>query len=117
MRMAYVGSTAGTTLMNPPMMVGPAAIGGRFAANSTSIAAGSRLWIYNSSDTSTAWMNAGYFTDGARLGMRPGDLLVGVSWSTESSTGVVFVGGVLGTTLSTAGWNLSTGGTVTSTFT
>lgn len=112
--MSYNGSTA--TSPNPPRALFPN-IGHPLAANSTSIAKRSgQLWYYNSSDTSTAWMNAGYFTDGKRLGMQLGDVLFGLSWSTDSSTGHITVFGNLVTTNSTAGWNLSTGGTVTSTF-
>lgn len=111
--MSYNGTTSATP--NPPIEIA-GALGGPLAANSTSVAAGRRLWYYNSSDASTAWQNAGYFTDGANLGFRNGDGLMGISWSTESSTGHVFVLGALVTTNSTAGWNLSTGGSMTSTF-
>ena len=112
--MSYNGSTASSP--NPPRALFPN-IGHPLAANSTDIAKRSgQLWYYNSSDASTVWMNAGYFTDGKRLGMQLGDILFGLSWSTQSSTGHVTVYGALVTTNSTAGWNLSTGGTVTSTF-
>lgn len=112
--MAYSGSTASSP--NPPRVLLPN-MGHPLAANSTSVAKRSgQVWFYNSSDTSTAWMNAGYFTDGKELGMQIGDLLMGLSWSTQSATGFITVYGALVTTNSTAGWNLSTGGTVTSTF-
>lgn len=112
--MSYSGSTASSP--NPPRVLFPA-MGYPLAANSTSIAKRSgQLWFYNSSDTSTAWMDVGYFTDGKNLGMQPGDALLGISWSTQSSTGHIFVSGILTSTNSTAGFNLSTGGSVTSTF-
>lgn len=112
--MAYNGSTASSP--NPPRLLVPA-MSGPLAMSSTSIARrGSQLWIYNSSDGTTVWENAGYFTDGKALGMQLGDILMGLSWSTESSTGHITVYGALVTTNSTAGWNLSTGGTMTSTF-
>lgn len=112
--MAYNGTTA--TTPNPPRCIFPA-MGFPLAANSTSIGQrAGQLWYYNSSDGTTVWQNAGYFTDGKSLGMKLGDMLFGLSWSTESSTGHVTVMGALVTTQSTAGWNLSTGGTVTSTF-
>lgn len=114
MGMSYSGSTASSP--NPPRLQVPA-MSGPLAASSTSIARrGSQLWTYNTSDASTALMGAGYFTDGKALGMQLGDVLNAVCWSTESSTGIVMVTGVLVTTNSTAGWNLSTGGTLTSTF-
>jgi hypothetical protein len=100
---------------NPPRLMIPA-MGGPLAANSTSVAAGGAFWHYNTSDGSTLMEGAGYFTNGKDLGMRNGDVLFAVSRSTESDTGHIMVIGVLGTTLSTAGWNLSTDGTLTSTF-
>lgn len=112
--MSYSGSTASSP--NPPRVLVPA-MSGPLAANSTSIAnRRGQVWFYNSSDVSTAWMNAGYFTDGKQLGMNNGDLLFGLSWTTQSSTGHITVFGALVTTDSSAGWNLSTGGAMTSTF-
>lgn len=112
--MSYSGSTASSP--NPPRLLVPA-MSGPLAANSTSIARrGSQLWIYNTSDGTTALENAAYFTDGKNLGMQLGDMLMGLAWSTESSTGHISFLGALVTTNSTAGWNLSTGGTITSTF-
>lgn len=112
--MSYSGSTA--TTPNPPINIIPNIGGG--AMNSTSVFQKSRqLWFYNTSDASTALMNAGYFTDGKQLGMRNGDGMIAICASTESSTGHVVAVGVVTTTNSSAGWNLSTGGTMTSTFT
>ena len=111
--MAYSGSTASSP--NPPINFMPNISGGKMS--STSVYARSRqLWFYNTSDGSTALMNAGYFTDGYYLGMRVGDALIAVCASTESSTGHILVAGILQTTNSTAGWNLSTGGAMTSSF-
>lgn len=112
--MSYSGSTA--TSPNPPRVMVPT-MGFNAAANSTSVSKRSgNIWFYNTSDSSTSLMNAGYFTDGKQLGMQVGDVLMALTWSTESSTGHVTVFGALVTTNSTAGWNLSTGGTMTSTF-
>ena len=115
--MAYSGSTAASSLANPPSVVVTGHIGGRFAANSTAVASGRRIWLYNSSDATSLWSTPGYFTDGKTLGMNPGDLLLGVSWTTQGTTGYISVFGVLGSTNSSAGFNVSTDGTVTSTFT
>lgn len=112
--MSYSGSTAASP--NPPRLLVPA-MSGPLPISSTSIARrGSQLWIYNTSDGTTLLQNAAYFTDGKQLGMQLGDMLMGLSWSTESSTGHISFMGPLVTTNSTAGWNLSTGGTITSTF-
>lgn len=100
---------------NPPNCMEPR-LGGS-AANSTSINNRSpALWMYNTSDGSTALMGAAYFTNGKDLGMRYGDMILALCWSTESSTGHVTVYGALVSSNTTAGWNLSTGGAMTSTF-
>lgn len=113
--MSYSGSTA--TSPNPPRLL-VSAMSGPLAANSTSIAKrGSQLWMYNTSDNSTSVCSPGYFTDGKALGMQLGDFMLALAWSTESATGHVTVTGALVTTNSTAGWNLSTGGSVSSTST
>lgn len=112
--MAYSGSTASSP--NPPRLLVPA-MSGPLAMSSTSIARrGAQLWTYNTSDGTTVMQNAAYFTDGKALGFQLGDIMIGLSWSTESSTGHISFMGTLVTTASTAGWNLSTGGTITSTF-
>jgi hypothetical protein len=109
--MAYSGSTA--TTPNPPICITPNVSGGKMG--STSVYARSRqIWFYNTSDGTTAVSSPGYFTDGLYLGMRVGDLLLAVCASTESSTGYQVSIGVLGTTLSTAGWNISTDSRLTS---
>lgn len=111
--MSYSGSTA--TSPNPPIAMIPNIGGG--PVSSTSVYSRSRqLWFYNTSDGSTVLQNAAYFTDGKDLGFRVGDAMIAVCASTESSTGHLSVVGVLVTTNSTAGWNLSTGGTMTSSF-
>lgn len=100
-----------------PPVTAVARIGG-IAANSTSVYnRAPALWLYNTSDGTTVLQNAGYFSNGKALGMRYGDMLLALSASTESSTGHITAFGALVSTLSSAGWNLSTGGTITSTFT
>lgn len=111
--MAYSGSTA--TTPNLPILIGRG-IGGPLAANSTSVAAGSGLWFYNSSNLTTDMTVVGFFTDGKQLGMRSGDVLMANTFSTQSSTGQIVVIGTIVSSNSTAGYNLSTGGSITSTF-
>jgi len=112
--MSYSGSTASSP--NPPVCFDPT-VGNNAAANSTSIYARSRrLWLYNTSDGSTNLMDTAYFTDGKNLGMKAGDFMIACCASTQSSTGHVLVHGILTSTNSTAGWNLSTGGSITSSF-
>ena len=101
---------------NPPRLMIPA-MGGPLAANSTSVAGGGAMWAYRSSaDLTSNLCTPGYFTNGKYLGMRPGDWMIGTVTSTESSTGYLTFMGTLATTNSTAGFNLSTDGMITSTF-
>lgn len=110
--MSYSGSTASSP--NPPICITPNISGGPM--NSTSVYSRSRqCWFYNTSDGTTNLSDAGYFTDGKALGMRVGDMLMAVCASTESSTGHLVAFGVLGTTDSTAGFNISTDSRLTST--
>lgn len=61
-------------------------------------------------------VGVGFFTDGLALGMKQGDILWAPTYTTQSATGHIMVNGMLGSTDTTAGFNLSTGGTITSTF-
>jgi hypothetical protein len=88
---------------------------GGLAANSTSIYGRSPgLWFYKTSDNSTNMSDAGYFSNGHYLGMKRGDLLWAVCQSTESSTGSVMSMGVLASSNSTAGFQISTDSRLTS---
>lgn len=122
MGMAYFSSTVGAT-GNPPQLVNPGA-GSKTILGTSNLTAwssgvtrsgGMQVWRYNSTNLTTDLMVAGFFTDGRDLGMQVGDLLVGTQWTSAGSSFVSFMG-VLTTTNSSAGWNLSTGGTMTSTF-
>lgn len=99
---------------NPPFQVMGARMGG-LAANSTSVYnRAPNVWMHLTSDGTTNMSDAGYFTNGKQLGMRHGDVLLAVCASTESSTGRLIAMGVLGTTNSSAGWNISTDSRLTS---
>jgi hypothetical protein len=98
---------------NPPINVIPH-LGG-LAANSTSIygrAVG--LWLYKTSDGTTNMSDAGYFSNGHYLGMKRGDVLLAVCQSTESSTGSMISMGVLASSNSTGGFQVSTDSRLTS---
>lgn len=119
--MAYLGSTAASSVANPPRCLIPSFSGIRNTTNlSTANGAntyreqGGGVWLYSSSHGSTETMATGFFSDAQALGMRPGDLVFGVQWTTAGSSQVVYMG-VLDS-VSTAGAALSTGGTMTSTF-
>ena len=123
--MAYSGSTELTSVANPPRQI---AHGGAPIANARGAmtglvnttaqstapyVGGCSLWYYCSSDSATIASSPGYFTDGLALGMRSGDVLMVVnqsSWGTSPS----FSLGVIVTTNSTAGFNLTQGGVIQS---
>lgn len=113
--MAYSGSTAASSAANPPSRVDNALISQRSVDESTSVGEGASLWTYNSTNLTTDLTSSNFFTDAKRLGMRNGDVLISATYSTESSTGHILVMGMI-TGVSTSGANLSTGGTITSTF-
>jgi len=83
--------------------------------NSTSVANGGSVWSYTSTNLTTDLTASNFFTDAKDLGMRNGDILISATYSTESSTDHILVIGMI-TGVSTSGANLSTGGTITSTF-
>ena len=72
--MAYAGSTAGSTVSNPPILT-QAALAGSTNQGSTS-ARGPQQWMYRSTHTQALVAATGFFTDGRRLGMRLGDSLL-----------------------------------------
>lgn len=125
--MAYSGTTAASSVSNPPICL-IRGIGG--TANTTAFgsggAAGSTtygnnvpmpgLWIYTSSHSATeasSGTNSGtFFTDAWNLGMRTGDVVIMVG-TTGSSMGVAM--GVI-TVANSSGGYLSTGAQISSTF-
>jgi hypothetical protein len=93
--MAYSGSTAGSSLANPPALVG------NFLAGSTNTgstdASALSMWIYRSTHLNTEVDAVGFITDGESLGMSLADVVFvigpndGVSIHgvrTVSSTGI-----------------------------
>jgi len=82
--MAYSGSTAASSVANPPIPVlAPLArTGSSLGFNPR----GAQLWFYASSDGSTVVSAANYFTDAWYLGMRPGDVVIGSQMSSLGST-------------------------------
>lgn len=118
--MAYAGTTASSSLQNVPrcllpQMSGPKATS---SADSTSVMPrNSNVWFYNTSDATSVMCTPGYFTDGKGLGMRHGDLMMGVSWSSYAATAALSFWGMIGATNSSAGFNLSTDTMLTSSFT
>jgi hypothetical protein len=53
---------------------------------------GGSLWHYCSTNTTAEVVATGFFTDGKALGMRPGDLVLGVGFATSGTSGVPWLG-------------------------
>ena len=120
--MAYQGTTAASSVSNPPRVMIPR-LGGIPATTTLSTANGTNtyreqaagaLWFYASSHGTTELMASNFFSDAWQLGMRPGDVLLGFQWTTAGSTQTLVMG-VIGS-VSTAGAALSTGGTISSSY-
>jgi hypothetical protein len=111
--MAYAGTTA--TTPNPPQAISQPLTRG--STSTQSLAAGKRnVFLYSSSNLSTDMTAAGFFSDAQALGMRYGDIVLGVQFDASSvgSSMIAFMGAV--GALSTAGAAaLTTGSLFTST--
>ena len=110
--MAYSGTTAASSLQNPPVLLArgmgvltstlAAVVGATTPLKQTG---GTGLWIYQSLDGATITSSIGYFTDGEQLGMRNGDFILISAATAAGSTTVGIALGLLMTTNSTAGYN------------
>ncbi len=113
--MAYSGTTAASSVANPPNQIARV-VGGRLSASSSASAGGGGgLWLYNSTNLTTDMTATSFFSEAYYLGMKQGDLVMGVQASSAGSTTQIAFMGVVGA-VTTAGAALSTGGTITSTF-
>ena len=97
MTMTYNGATAGSTLANPPICVGAMSWNGSIL-NSPGLT-GARAWFYTSTNVVADMTSSGAIADGYALGMRPGDVLFGVTASAGSSSPIFYAGvvGLVGT--------------------
>jgi len=118
--MAYVGSTALSSVANVPNRIDSGLLSQRNRGESTSVVEGGALWTYTSSNLTTDICAAagGFFTDGGRLGMRNGDILISATYSTQSSTGsILLIGVVTGVSSTHDAASISTEGFISSTAT
>lgn len=128
--MSYSGASAASSLANPPRQLiagfasNPAIVGTtEFLSTAGSTAAyanapggqGGGLWYYASTNATTDLTGSNFFSDAFYLGMRAGDVVMGVQFSSAGSSATTFLGAIASVT--TAGANLSTGSLITSTFT
>lgn len=111
--MAYFGSTAASSVANPPRQLLSAGFSGAAASTGllpqavlgTPNGQGGSLWHYCSTNTTAEVVASNFFTDGKALGMRPGDLVLGVGFATSGTSGVGWMGVV--SQVSTSGASLS----------
>lgn len=117
--MAYSGTTAATSVNNPPRKVTEGIAGnvGTTGLTTTPAAPGAQggaLWVYSSTNSTTDLTASNFFSDGKTLGMRPGDIVIGIQFTSAGSSVTSFIGAITG--VSTSGASLSTGSLMTSTF-
>lgn len=110
--MAYLGTTAASSISNPPRCLQPQDVG-RIGSSAGPIAG--RLWTYtstgaNSSDPFTA----SYFVDAYYIGMKEGDIVIYSHRNSTVTTSQIVGMGILGA-VTTAGACLSTFSFMTST--
>ena len=101
--MAYQGSTAGSSVANPPALIS-SYLAGSTNTGSTDLSA-NKQWMYKSTHTQAEAAAAGFFTDGKALGMDLGDSILVMGSTTYllshhvvnavSSTGVGLSAGLL----------------------
>lgn len=113
MGMAYIGSTASSSVANPPQCVNPG-VGAGARIASTACPIGLKLWLFGSTDTSTSPFTANYFSDAKALGMKQGDIMLYVHMASTVASSQVLGMGVVGA-VTTDGSQLSTWSLITST--
>lgn len=119
--MSYYGTTQSSSLVNPPRCIAGNALAGVAGATTGLSTApdapntqGGSLWFYASTNLTTDVVASNFFSDGLKLGMRPGDVVLGVQFSSAGSSVQFFIGSITG--VSSSGASLSTGSVMTSTF-
>lgn len=88
MGLTYNGTTAGTTLANPPVEL-DAIVGGKFVYACTAATTdqpGGKLWMYSSTNDITDLVALNAINDGLQLGIAPGDVLIHVSATALSTS-------------------------------
>lgn len=110
--MAYLGTTAATSIVNPPRILQPMDVA-RIGSSAGPIAA--RLWLYASTGSnSTDPFTANYFVDAYYIGMKQGDIVIYSHKNSTVDTSSIVGMGILAA-VSTNGACLSTFSFMTST--
>ena len=102
MTVTYNGTTAASTVANAPVVIS-AGIG--VVGNSPGLT-GARLWFYTSTNTAADLSTPASFSDGAALGMKAGDVVLGITSSAGGSTPILFLAPV-GLVTASSGASLS----------
>ena len=121
--MSYSGTTAASTLANPPINVfspmNRIVLNNGSTINGTAGGSGAQIWIYTSTNSATeasSGTNSGaFFADGWNLGMRNGDVVFMIGATAATTLGLA-IGVIQGLTSTGAGGFISTGSQVSSTF-
>jgi len=107
--MTYRSSTAASSLTNPPRLMVPSI--GALASSALSSAAntlrrqGGALWYYSSTHGTTQVIASNFISDGKKLGMHPGDVVMGNVVSTAGGAPITYTVSVR--TVSTSGATLA----------
>lgn len=102
MSLTYFGATVASTDQNPPIVIAQSMTGS--IPNSVALTGG-KVWFYSSTNTVAELNGTDAFDDGYELGMRSGDLCLGIFSTAASLLPIAFMAAVIGTTL---GASLST---------
>lgn len=102
MTTSYLGTTQLSSVANPPIEL-LNSLGGQLNRPG----AGSAVWYYNSTNSSTEFSTANFFTDGYYLGMKAGDIVFCVYTTSAGSTNSIPYMGCIGES-STDGASLHT---------
>lgn len=121
--MAYSGTTAASSVINPPIKIAGAVGGGtnfQTTAARAAVAAGAMggngLWFYGTTDVSSTLFAAGAIADGYELGMKTGDVvIISCFISTVTSSGTLTMGIVSSVSSTGGGTQLSSGSFMSST--
>jgi hypothetical protein len=102
MTITYNGTTAGSTSANPPLVVGQTMAN---VTNSPGLTGG-KIWFYTSTNVAADLTAPAAFTDGHSMGMKVGDIMLGVT-SSAGSSAPIFFAGVVGLVTASSGAGLS----------
>ena len=113
MTMTYYSSTTSSTATNPPVHIA-GGLGFQSTQQETGTLGwlhGNKVWFYSSTNAPADCAGVAAFTDGAALGMRAGDVMIGVTSSGGSTTAYAWLGVIVASAASTApGGLVSTAG-------